>query len=65
MEESKERGADEPASQTEEEKENEGQTEDRVGKGNTQKVRERGREKKSVLEPEIVFSDRFPQDKSR
>lgn len=42
-EESKEGGADEPASQKGEEKENEGEKEDGVGKVNIQKVRERKR----------------------
>lgn len=63
-EESKEGGADEPASQTQEEKENEEETEDR-GREREHTESEREREKeKSVLEPEIDFSDRvFPKTK--
>lgn len=62
-EESKEGGADEPASQKEEEKENEGEKED---KGRESEHTESEREKeKSVLEPDIDFSDRvFPVTKA-
>lgn len=56
-EESKEGGADEPASQKEEEKENKGEKEDRGRESeHTESEREK---KKSVLEPDIAFQTEF------